>query len=447
LKTLTKFLNFIKTQHLFRKRDRVLLAVSGGLDSMVMCDLFLKAGFEFGIAHVNYELRGEDSEGDQQLVRDYAEKHELPFFTTNFPTERLAKEQKKSIQEIARELRYQWLESVRGEQHFNYIATAHHLNDSLETILFNWTKGTSLKGLMGIPVCNDFIIRPLLGLTRAELEAYAADQQIAYRLDQSNTQTKYDRNKIRLEVMPVLKSINPKLEATVSENLQYLDDVHSLYYWSVFHILKKSWSGDEKSSSLNFKILEQFPAPATILFEWLSPFGFNGKQTAQIWNGRERQPGAIYHSNTHELLVDRETFILQPRKEKNKWAQTYTLEKDVAFLQVNEAQLFIEYNTNLPEVFSEDPYMALLDADLLQFPLTLRHWRKGDQFCPLGMNGQTKKLQDFFTDQKLPRTEKDKVWIVEDAAGRICWLIGLRLDDRFKITSETQQLIKMIYQP
>jgi tRNA(Ile)-lysidine synthase len=413
---------------------------------MVMWDLFLKAGFKLGIAHVNYELRGEESDADQQLVRDYARKNKLPFFTTNYPTERLAGEQKKSIQELARELRYQWLESIRKENGFNYIATAHHLNDSLETILFNWARGTGLKGLMGIPVCNGFIIRPLLGLTRAELEAYADEEQIPYRLDHSNTQTKYDRNKIRLEVMPVLKSINPNLEATVSENLEYLEDVYALYYWSVFNILKKAWSGDEESSSLNFQTLELFPAPKTILFEWLAPSGFHSRQVAQIWDSRERQPGAIFYSATHELLVDRETFILQPRKEKNKWPQTYTLEKDVAFLQVNEARLLIEYNTNLPKTFSEDPYTAYMDADVLQFPLTLRHWQMGDQFCPLGMNGQTKKLQDFFTDQKLPRTEKDKVWVVEDARGRICWLIGWRLDDRFKITPQTQRLIKMIYQ-
>lgn len=424
-----------------------MLAVSGGVDSMVMCDLFLKAGFQFGIAHVNFELRGKESDADQEMVRLYAERQQLPFFTINFPTKDLAAQQKRSIQELARELRYEWLEKIRKENAFDLIATAHHLNDSLETILFNWTKGTGLNGLMGVPVCNGFIIRPLLGLAKDEVEVYAEQEQIAFREDQSNRENKYDRNKIRLDVMPVLKSINPKLEETVGRNLQYLEDVRALYYWAVFNILKKVWGGDEKTSVVKFKVLEEYPAPTTLLFEWLAPLGFNSDQIRQIWESREGQPGALFFSQTHQLLIDRETFILQERIEKNKWRQTYTLTKDMSFLQINDAQLFVEHKSNLPKTFSENPFIAYLDIDIIEFPLSMRHWKAGDQFCPLGMKGQTKKLQDFFTDLKLPRTEKDKVWILEDAKGRICWIIGHRLDDRFKITSQTQQAIKMIYKP
>lgn len=414
---------------------------------MVMCDLFLRAGYKIGLAHVNYQLRGAASDGDQEMLREFAEKKQLPFFTIKFPTKKLANERKRSIQELARELRYQWLEGIRKDHGFNYIATAHHLNDSLETILFNWTKGTGLKGLIGVPVCNEFIVRPLLELTKEELIEYATQQGIFFREDISNASTTYDRNKIRLEVIPKLKEINPNLEETVGKNLPYLEDAYSLYYWAVFNILKKAWQGTKTSSSLNFQILEQFPAPSTILFEWLNPFGFNSEQVKQIWEGRLGQSGAMFFSTTHRLLIDRATFILEKRIEKNKWPQTYTLEKDIAFLQINEAQLHIEYTSNLPNTFNGGPLTAFLDADLLQYPLTLRHWKPGDQFCPLGMKGQTKKLQDYFTDQKIPRTVKDQLWIVEDTSKRICWIIGQRLDDRFKITPQTLQAVKMIFKP
>ncbi len=447
MNTQEKFLHFIQSQHLFRKKDRILLAVSGGVDSMVMCQLFLEAGFQVGIAHVNFKLRGEDSDGDEAFVKKFAEDHELPFFSTTFSTKKLAEEQKKSIQLIARELRYHWMEEVRKQNGFNYIATAHHLNDSLETILYNWAKGTGIKGMLGIPCCNGFIVRPLLGLTKEDIEAYADTRRLAFRKDASNDETYYSRNKIRHQVIPALKDINPRLEESVGENLGFLQDVYSIYYWAVVHLLKKVWKGGEESTSIDFEKLSQWPGSETLLFEWLSPMGFNSRQVAQVWKSRHNQPGAVFYSDTHQLLIDRTTFVLQKRIEKNNLHLEYTLSTEETSVQLSDGRIVVEHLSNPPTTFAEDANTAFLDASAMTFPLTIRRWRAGDHFCPLGMNKQTKKLQDFFTDLKLPKTEKEKVWIVEDAEKRICWIAGLRLDERFKITPQTRTVVKLIYEP
>ncbi len=447
MNTQEKFLRFIQTQHLFRRKDRILLAVSGGVDSMVMCRLFMEAGFRFGVAHINYQLRGVASDDDESFVKKFAEDHHLPFFSTSFPTKKLAEEQKKSVQVMARELRYQWLEEVRKKNGFNYIATGHHLNDSVETILYNWTKGTSIKGILGIPCCNGFVIRPMLGLTKEDIEAYALTHGVGFRADASNEETLYTRNKIRHKVLPVLKNINPRLEETVGENLAYLQDIYGIYYWAVVHLLKQVWKGGEDHSIIDFEKLEQFPGPQTLLYEWLSPMGFNSSQVAQVWENRQKQPGALFYSETHQLLIDRTTFVLRKRTERDNLHQTFTLTEGDASLQLPDGLLMFEKLSHPPATISEDPKTAFLDASDLQFPLTIRHWQPGDHFCPLGMNKQTKKLQDFFTDLKLPRTEKEKIWIVEDAKERICWIVGRRLDERFKVTPHSKAVVKLIYQP
>lgn len=443
--TLNKFLVFIKTQNLFQKRDRLLLAVSGGVDSMVMCDLFLRAGFSFGIAHVNFQLRGTESDEDQVLVKNYAEKNGLPFFTQNYPTQKLAEQGNKSIQMVARELRYEWLEQIRQQEGFHFIVTAHHLNDSLETILYNWTKGAGLKGLTGIPARNGYIVRPLLGLLRVEIEQWADENKVPFREDASNREDKYARNKIRQHVFPVLKALNPNLEMTVAKNMDYLQELQAFFEWAAKDVLKKIILQAGGKTFLHFNKLENMPGARSILYEWLSGYGFNGDQVRQIWESRHHQAGAVFYTDTHQLLIDRATFILQKRIEKNILHQKFTLKKDAASLSINDSQLIVEHLSDPPENYSKDANVALIDADQLVFPLTIRRWQAGDHFCPLGMDGHSKKVQDFFTDKKMPRTAKEEVWIVEDHKGRICWIVGHRLDERFKITPLTNRVVKLIY--
>ncbi len=447
MNTQEKFLHFINSQKLFKKEDPILLAVSGGIDSMVMCDLLLKCGYQVGLAHVNFELRGAESDEDQVFIQSFSRQKNIPFFTVNFPAKSLAKEQKRSIQELARDLRYEWLEEIRQKNNYKFLATAHHLNDSIETILYNWTKGTSIKGLLGIPTRNGSIVRPLLGIKREEIEEYAIEHKIKFREDSSNLEGKYSRNKIRHHVTPILKEINPNFEQTVAANLHPLSDVHNIYQWAISSFLKKELKENGEKLELKIKNLDFFPAPETLLYEWLKPYGFNGQQAAQIWSRRKGQAGAMFFSSSYQLLIDREKFILEERIEKNILQKTYTLEKDVAFLQMEDAKIQISFFSDRPKSFKSDVNVAFLDADHLVYPLIVRHWKKGDSFYPLGMNGHSKKLQDLFTDLKLPRTQKEKVWIIENGDGKICWVVGFRIDDRFKITSNTENVMKLKYEP
>ncbi|MEL7119746.1 MAG: tRNA lysidine(34) synthetase TilS [Bacteroidota bacterium] len=444
----TSFIDFIETKNWFQDNQRVLLAVSGGLDSMVMAYLFAQTNYDVGIAHCNFKLRGEDADGDQDFVRARASQNNIPFYTIDFETSTIAQERSQSIQLVARGLRYEWLEKIRVEHHFDWIATAHHLNDAIETTLYNLTKGTGIKGIQGIPVTNGRIIRPLSFASREQLEDFQQEKGIEFRLDASNLEDKYARNKIRHHVLPTLKTINPSLEQTFQRNLENFAGTAELYFWAVQKILDTSIEDLKDQRHIHHHKLARFPSPKTVLFEYLKNFGFNYDQVENIWTQRNSQPGAIFESFSHTLLIDRATFILKKRIENN---QIHELEigkfEKEAVLSLSEGKLQMALSTNLPTAFTRNHLLAFFDYKKITFPLRLRRWKAGDVFCPLGMKGNSKKVQDFFTDSKLNLFEKKQTWILEDASGKIVWIVGQRADERFKLDEQSMKMLKMTWQP
>ncbi len=419
------------------RQEPTLLAVSGGLDSMVMAHLYLEIGRAFAVAHCNFKLRGKASDEDELFVQGFCKKNNIPCFTTPFDTEAVAKARKQSIQLVARNLRYEWLERVRKENGYEWIATAHHLNDSIETALYNFAKGTGIRGLSGIPLENGKIIRPLLDMTRRELEEIQKKSAIPFREDASNAEDKYARNKIRHHIIPVFREINLGLEDTLKKNFKHIDEAVQLMSWAIAQIKPVISQNHNNKLHIDIKQLEQFPAPQTILYELLKDYHFNSDQVAQIWSRRNQPPGAYYYSSTHELLLDRATFLLQIRRDSQNINEVLWFTSEMQTKKVGVSALSGNRYLGRPASFINNSYKAFMDADLLHFPLKLRHWQAGDTFCPLGMNGKTKKVQDFFTDLKLSRAEKEEIWIMENGNGEICWIIGYRLDERYKITEKT----------
>ncbi len=436
---LQEFLHFLEKEQLFESGDRVLLAISGGLDSVVMAQLFREAGFDFGIAHCNFQLRGQDSDDDEQFVLGLAERWGVPSFCRRFDTEEYARETGQSIQVAARVLRYSWLEEVRLGNDFTHIATAHHLNDSIETLLYNLTKGCGMRGLHGIPVKNGFVIRPILFAARNRLEQYVADNELSFREDSTNREVKYYRNKIRHNVIPALKEINPAFEQTMAENIGRFRQLEQLLDWAMRHIAQEVILSYGMPFRLSIRELDSFgPVLPTVLFELLYPYGFNSSQVQQLAESLDNV-GAIFLSRDYRLLVEREELVVDTLPvEKGTEPPEFQITTDTTGLSLPGGRLVIARHQGRPAAFPPTEREVYLDAEQLQFPLMLRHWRAGDAFQPLGMNGKHQKIQDLFSNQKVSRFEKEKAWILEDAAGRICWVVGYRIDERFKVRRDSQ---------
>lgn len=431
---ITKFQSFVTENKLVATSDKILLAVSGGVDSVVMCYLFFQAKFNFGIAHCNFQLRGEASDADELFVKKLAEKFRVPFFSTTFQTKVFAETHQLSIQMAARDLRYEWLENIRQANDFQGIATAHHLNDSIETFFYNFAKGTGIRGLHGIPIKNGKIIRPLSFATKTEILDFANTNEISYREDASNEKDTYARNIIRHHIVPVFKNLNPDFERTAQANLQHIRETEFLYDFAIAHLRKEIVTEYENGLQIDLtKLADYQGAVATLLFEWLKPFGFHADQISQMLKA---EIGAVFYSTTHRLLLDRNYLKIELLAFVDQ-NERFVIATDSEKVQLSVAELTFTYNTGQPNAFKNDPFIVYLDAEKLHFPLTLRRWQAGDVFYPLGLSGNSQKLQDFFTNQKLSRFDKERVWILE-SGGAICWIVGHRLDERFKITKQTK---------
>lgn len=444
---LDRFREFVEENNLHHPGERVLLAVSGGLDSVVMLDLAIRAGWDVGLGHCNFQLRGAASDGDEDFVRDLGEAHGIPVEVAMFETREVAQQRGISIQMAARDLRYEWLEEIRKKEAYDRIATAHHLDDSVETVLYNFVKGTGIRGMSGIPVRRQFIIRPLLFASKMELTAYAEERALSFRIDASNEELYYARNKIRHQVISVFRELNPSFDQTAAANIERFREASFLYDWALERIIGEVRQVENDRVTIDLdRLLYYYKAASTILFEIIHPFGFHPNQIAQILESAGRQSGALFFSDTHRLLVDRETLIMEPRSYSAEETK-YTIAEGAETVYLPDGKISISYHEGQPDTFSINPNRAIIDAGILPFPLHLRHWRQGDFFHPLGMKGQRQKLQDFFTNQKIPRLDKDRIWLLEDKEGRICWIVGYRIDERFKITAQTSQFLILEFQP
>ncbi len=470
------FQKYNAQHNLIQPNERVVLALSGGIDSMVLADLLLKMKVDFVVAHCNFHLRGEESDGDEKFVREFAEKHGIQYFVKHFETENYAAENGISIEMAARDLRYAWFEELRQQLDYDKIAVAHHADDQAETFFINLLRGAGLRGLKGMQPQNGVIIRPLLWASREQIHQYAVENQIQWREDHTNAESVYLRNKIRNQLLPVFDELHPEARQGLYNSLEHLSAENELYRVLLNEKLsriveeqdgvsviarneaiqtKKSYrvSVDcfvpRKSEIRRYEVsqcakrLSEDNVPELVegptlsfqlLFEWLRNYGFNTDQCRFIFEAMQTGIGNKYYSPTHQLVIGRNELQLSEIK---------NVEDEEIQIKVGEEEIispihlrFSRFEKTESFVIDKSPNVALLDADKIQFPLTLRHWRHGDRFHPLGMKG-SKLLSDFFVDQKFTEAQKQNVFLLVSAENEILWVVGHRIDDRFKIENQT----------
>lgn len=450
-----RFLGFINDNRLIGPADRVLLAVSGGLDSIAMANLFHQAGLPFAIAHVNFGLRGADSIADAVFVQNVAEQYEVPFHLTHFDTTAVAAELGISIQMAARDLRYDWFNDLCQRYKYASVATAHHKNDVLETVLLNVIRGTGLAGLHGIAPLQDRgqggrLIRPLLFATRDDLAAYVEEHKLTYREDSSNSSDKYARNRIRHQVVPVLAALNPGLWQTLPRSIERFRAAETLMRIE----LDRTWAElIERHNDRLFLPTEKLLAQTELTFrltEWLKPYGFAAEQAEHMVASLQRPVGQVFLSATHRIVHDRQTgslangLFLEPLTPVPAYELTLTDWPTAPILVAGLFTVTLEL-LEKPSVFEPPPTsaIALLDADLLLFPLVIRPWRQGDRFRPLGLKGN-KLVSNLLNDLKLDRFDRERTAVLE-SANQIAWVINHRIDQRFRVTSNSKRLVKIVY--
>jgi tRNA(Ile)-lysidine synthase len=404
---------------------------------MVMADLFIKAGMNVGIAHCNFSLRGIESDKDEELVKKLSARNKIPFYFVRFDTLNHAKETGISVQMAARELRYKWFEEIRKNNGFDFVAVAHNLNDNIETMLINLTRGTGIAGLTGMKPSVNHIIRPLLFATRNSIESYCRKNRIRYREDQSNTETKYTRNKIRHLVIPVLKEINPSVETTLNETAGRLGEVNDIMAEFINDLSEQSIIRDNNILKIRLKALNPFVGNNTVLYELFKPYGITGNSLDDLKTIIKGKTGSQVFTGTHRIIRNREEILITELSEiciRSRSAKNLKeLKKEGGFKSVG----LVDISTRF--VIPGDRGLACVDYEKLRFPVIIRNWKPGDFFYPLGMN-KKKKLSNYLIDRKYSRPEKEKLLILE-SNGSIVWLIGERIDNRFRITKRTRKAL------
>lgn len=437
--TTARFLTFIRDHHLCTRDDRVLVAVSGGSDSMTLVDLFLEAGFRIGVAHCNFTLRDADSDADEAFVRTFCQGKGLPFSTVRFDTRAFAHSRGMSVEEAARVLRYEWFEEIRRTEGYVFVATAHHADDNIETLLFNFFRGTGIHGLHGIPVKQGRIIRPMLFLSKKEVSAYVDRKQIAFVQDATNLSEAFTRNLLRLRVIPLLGEAFPALRKRLLGNIARFSEAEQLYGQAVgFHRKKLVEIRGEEAFIPILKLKKTVPL-LTVTYEIFREWGFSFEQCRQITALLESGPGREMRSESHRLIRDRKWLIVSPVQAGE--VTGLLLEKGRSPVEVADLTLSLKTLAAPPARLPGDSDIALLDARHIRYPLLLRRWRQGDYFYPLGL-GKKKKLSRFFIDRKIPLHEKEKIWVLESDK-RILWVVGMRIDDRFKVGPSTAEVLQV----
>lgn len=438
---LQKFKTYYQKNKLFEEPDNILLAVSGGKDSMVMLHLFKACNINFGVAHCNFNLRGTESDADEKLVKSICEKLNIPFHQIKFNTKEYAEQNGISIQMAARDLRYNWFEELSIKNNYQNIATAHHKNDVAETMLINLTNGTGLAGLHGIRKKTGKIIRPLLDFTRQEIEQYIIENEIEYREDKSNADNKYMRNSVRLDVVPVLEKINPNLIESLNQTACYLSEIELIIDEKVKEEFKRCTNLKDNKIYFDISKLQTLTALATQLYYFIKPYGFNAAHVEDIIQSFEEQSGKQFFSKTHIILKDRDFLILQEKGVNN------IDEIVVNSIEELENKPFWKVTVKSSKGFKtrKGAQYANLDFDKIQFPLTIRNWKEGDIFQPFGMKGK-KKLSDFFIDNKIDVISKNQTQLLV-SNNQIVWVVGYRIDDKFKVTTNTKKVMLINCEP
>ena len=415
-----------------KKTSNILLALSGGVDSMVLLDLFMKTGFSFSIAHCNFCLRGKESDEDEAFIRLFSDRNSIHLYVKSFDTNAYAKENKISIQMAARSLRYKWFQSIKKKYTFCYIATAHHYTDSVETVLINLIRGTGISGLHGINNLPE-LIRPLLPFSKQEIVNYATKNTIDYREDSSNKDDKYVRNKVRSKIIPIMQEINPNVIKSIGSTVMRLRDVEVIY--NQFILAKKSSiiSKTQNEYRINIDMLIKEPSSKQILYELISDFGFFDIDS--VFNALSSKSGKEFFNADFYMIKDRSNLIISDHINNNR----EIVSDKIKILKQHKLQFEVTKMNNYScSIKQANLKLMHIDYDKLQFPLLIRPWQKGDSFIPLGMNG-VKKVSDYFIDNKFSLIKKKKARLLISNNQIVC-IIGERLDDRFKLVQESKKI-------
>lgn len=433
---LQEFITFIQEEKLFQKNQHVLVGVSGGIDSVVLCELFHQWKVSFAIAHCNFGLRGSESDGDDIFVSSLAEHYQVQHHRVFFDTKSEASSTGVSIQMAARNLRYDWFESVRKKNNYDWVAVGTHLNDNIETAIINLTRGTGLKGITGIAPKNKKVIRPLLFASRDQILSFATETGLSWREDSSNNDEKYSRNKIRHRVVPALKELNPSLNQTFLDNFKRFKEIELFLEYEFEKTAQRIVSIKENQLLINKTGLKELKFATLFLHYLLTSYGFNASQCEDLIDSLKGISGKRIVSSTHQLIIDRTVIYLAPLSEE-QYAEYCLIERNQKHIDSPICLTFEQSTANSSSII-KDSTVACLDLDKLSFPLSVRKWKLGDKFMPLGMNGY-KKLSDFFVDLKIPLHEKENIYVLT-SKNEIVWVIGYRIDDRFKLDKQSNFL-------
>lgn len=413
---------YIEKEDLFSSDSKILVALSGGADSVALLCILHAAGYHCEAAHCNFHLRGKESNRDEQFVRQLCKRYGIRLHTIDFDTTRYATEKHISIEMAARELRYNWFEEIKNQCQADVVAVAHHQDDSVETILLNLIRGTGITGLLGIRPRNGVIVRPLLCINREEIMCYLQSIGQDYVTDSTNLEDEYTRNKIRLNILPLMQTINPSIKNSLIETSNYLNDVATIYNRYTEEVKERIVTAE----GIRICELVKEPAPEALLFEILHPLGFNSAQIKDIANSLHGQPGKLFSSKEWRVIKDREFLLVENIQSEDKEGFPFQIIKEEK-----------EYTSEFQ--IPREKGIACFDADKLDGAISYRKWRTGDTFIPFGMKGK-KKVSDYLTNRKFSISQKERQWVL-CCGKRIAWLIGERTDNRFRIDETTKRVV------
>jgi tRNA(Ile)-lysidine synthase len=428
---------FIQSEKLLPHNAKVIVGLSGGMDSMVLLDLLVLLEYRCIAAHCNFHLRGAESDRDADFVRKWCKNTDIPFTSIDFDTTGYAEDRKISIEMAARELRYEWFEILRKQYEADAIAVAHHRDDSVETVLLNLIRGTGIKGLSGISPRNGYVVRPLLTVSRSEIEDYIIERELPYVTDSTNDQDIYLRNYLRLNVIPKLEVVNLSVKESIIRTSKNISEAEKIYSESIREYIDVVFINDK----INIPMLKKTASPQSVLFELLSPLGFTSSTIEDIFQSMDSTPGKVFLSDRYRVIKDRSDFILEKITSDIISDEHYLIEEES-----KEITFPVRFNLRkekTPVKIEKKKNILYADADKLKFPLIMRRWKAGDWFIPFGMNGK-KKLSDYFTDRKFSLKDKKEAWVILSGEN-IVWIVNERSDNRYKITDESKNIFIIEY--
>lgn len=430
-----KIKKYIEKERLLNDGDKVIVGFSGGADSVVLLYILHSLDFECIAAHCNFHLRDKESERDEQFAAAFAASLSVSFVKQDFDTAAIAKERGVSIEMAARDLRYEWFEELRKQHNANAVAVAHHQDDSIETLLLNLIRGTGIKGLTGIKPQAGNIIRPLLCVSKQDILQFASAKKMDFVTDSSNLQNEFTRNKIRLQLIPLLETINPSVREALLQTIYNLNEAAKIYDAEIGKAALSVFN--KEKSSIDIALLKTFPSPEAVLFDLLKDYGFGKEVVLDINRAIDSHSGKIFYSDKYRLIKDRTEFLLTPREKETE--EQYLINTGESFLAFPFRMEWVYRENKSDFTIDKNKRVASLDLDKLQFPLILRKWRVGDKFIPFGMNS-FQKLSDFFNNNKFSKIEKENTWLLV-SENEIVWIINHRIDNRFKVTKNTKMLL------